>query len=147
MCPNPWIQKCINAWENQKNKEIEVTPYRREPFATDVREGKNNPIYNAHSYHTKVPYKAIMRYILHYTNPGDVIFDGFCGTGMTGIAAQMCGDKSTVESLGYQIDNFGEILREEIDENENRSMLPFSQDRSALCSLKRSLADCDVYRV
>ena len=30
-----------------------------------------------------------MRYILHYTEPGDVVFDGFCGTGMTGIAAQL----------------------------------------------------------
>jgi DNA-directed RNA polymerase subunit RPC12/RpoP len=32
-----------------------------------------------------------MRYILHYTKPGDIVFDGFCGTGMTGVAAQMCG--------------------------------------------------------
>lgn len=47
-------------------------------------------IYNAHSYHTKVPYKAIMRYILHYTEPGDIVFDGFAGTGMTGVAAQKC---------------------------------------------------------
>jgi rubredoxin len=55
-----------------------------------VSEGKNDPIYNAHSYHTKVPHKAIMRYILHYTQPGDVVFDGFCGTGMTGVAAALC---------------------------------------------------------
>ena len=27
--------------------------YHREPFAADVSEGKNDPIYNAHSYHTK----------------------------------------------------------------------------------------------
>ncbi len=127
ICPNLWTQKCITAWENQKTSDEDATPYRREPFATDVREGKNNPIYNAHSYHTKVPYKAIMRFILHYTKPGDIIFDGFCGTGMTGIAAQMCGDKSTVESLGYQVDNFGEIFREEIDENGNSTMVPFSQ--------------------
>ncbi len=56
-----------------------------------MSEGKTDPIYNAHSYHTKVPHKAIMRYILHYTEPGDVVFDGFCGTGMTGVAAQWCG--------------------------------------------------------
>ena len=55
-----------------------------------MSEGKNDPIYNAHSYHTKVPYKAIMRYILHYTEPGDIVFDGFAGTGMTGVAAQKC---------------------------------------------------------
>ena len=30
-----------------------------------------------------------MRYILHYTDPGDVVFDGFCGTGMTGVATQL----------------------------------------------------------
>ena len=32
-----------------------------------------------------------MRLILHYTKPGDIVLDGFCGTGMTGVAAQMCG--------------------------------------------------------
>ncbi len=77
--------------------------HTRQPFAADVSEGKNDPIYNAHSYHTKVPHKAIMRYILHYTDPGDVILDGFCGTGMTGVAAQLCGDKKTIESLGYTV--------------------------------------------
>ena len=56
--------------------------YHREPFAADVSEGKNHPIYNAHSYHTKVPHRAIMKFILHYTEPGEVIFDGFAGTGM-----------------------------------------------------------------
>jgi hypothetical protein len=29
--------------------------YRRPPFAAPVKAGKNTPIYNAHSYHTKVP--------------------------------------------------------------------------------------------
>ncbi|GIW56394.1 MAG: hypothetical protein KatS3mg082_2798 [Nitrospiraceae bacterium] len=75
-----------------------------------MSEGKNDPIYNAHSYHTKVPHKAIMRYILHYTEPGDVVFDGFCGTGMTGVAAQLCGDRKTVESLGYKVDDQGDHL-------------------------------------
>jgi len=54
----------------------------------------------AHAYHTKVPHPAIMRYILHYTQPGDTVFDGFCGTGMTGVAANMCGVASDVNSLG-----------------------------------------------
>ena len=74
-----------------------------------MSEGKNDPIYNAHSYHTKVPHKAIMRYILHYTDPGDIVFDGFCGTGMTGVAAQLCGDKRAVESLGYRVDEAGVV--------------------------------------
>jgi DNA modification methylase len=64
--------------------------YDRLPFAADIKEGKNDPIYNAHSYHTKVPPRSIVPYILHYTQPGDLVLDMFCGSGMTGVAAQMC---------------------------------------------------------
>ncbi|MBP9676776.1 MAG: hypothetical protein KBD67_08570, partial [Anaerolineaceae bacterium] len=113
-CPNPFLPEILSQWQ-QERKEIRQKlglkddSYQREPFAADVSEGKNDPIYNAHSYHTKVPHKAIMRYILHYTDPGDIVFDGFCGTGMTGVAAQLCGDKKTVESLGYRVDENGVI--------------------------------------
>lgn len=104
-CPNPWLNDFIAQWEEEKKElvkegkrqeEFEV----KEPYASDVSEGKNNPIYMAHSYHTKVPHPAIMRYILHYTQPGDVVFDGFCGTGMTGVAANLCGSRKDVEALG-----------------------------------------------
>lgn len=93
-CPNPFIEEFIR--ENGTPYDETTDDYHREPFAADVSEGKNDPIYMAHTYHTKVPYKAIMRYILHYTKPGDVVFDGFCGTGMTGVAAQMCGSDDYV---------------------------------------------------
>ena len=33
--------------------------------------------------------RAIVKYILHYTKPGDLVLDGFCGSGMTGVAAQL----------------------------------------------------------
>lgn len=61
--------------------------YFREPFAKDTKVGKNSAIYNAHSFHTKVPPEGIMPYILHYTEPGDLLFDPFAGSGMTGVAA------------------------------------------------------------
>jgi len=109
-CPNPFIGDFIK--EHGKPYDPENDDYRRQPFAADVSEGKNDPIYNAHSYHTKVPHKAIMRYILHYTEPGDIIFDGFCGTGMTGVAASLCGDRKAVESLGYIVQDDGTILDE-----------------------------------
>ena len=64
--------------------------YDRPPFAADIKEGKNDPIYNVHSYHTKVPPRSIIPYILHYTKPDDLVLDPFCGSGMTGVAAQMC---------------------------------------------------------
>ena len=111
-CPNPFLPEIIAEWqldrkELRKKLGLKKDLYQREPFAADVSEGKNDPIYNAHSYHTKVPHKAIMRYILHYTDPGDIVFDGFCGTGMTGVAAQLCGDKKVVEGLGYRVDAEG----------------------------------------
>jgi len=93
-CPNPFIEEFIR--EHGTPYDEATDNYHCEPFAADVSEGKNDPIYNAHSYHTKVPHKAIMRYILHYTKSGDIVFDGFCGTGMTGVAAQMCGNPDPV---------------------------------------------------
>jgi len=109
-CPNPWLGDFIKGYGTPFDPK---QPYHREPFAADVSEGKNHPIYNAHSYHTKVPHRAIMRYLLHYTEPADVVFDGFCGTGMTGVAAQLCGDRAEVQELGYRVQNDGTILNEE----------------------------------
>lgn len=107
-CPNPWLNDFIAQWEQEKEQlkaegrrveDFEV----KEPYASDVSEGKNNPIYNAHSYHTKVPHPAIMRYLLHYTQPGDIVFDGFCGTGMTGVATNFISQDFTEDDIkkGY----------------------------------------------
>jgi len=124
-CPNPFIEDFIKYYGKAYNPES--NNYHREPFAADVSEGKNDPIYNAHSYHTKVPHKAIMRYILHYTEPGDIVFDGFCGTGMTGVAAQLCGDRNTVESLGYMVDDQGVVYQQETEDNGKSAWIPFSK--------------------
>ncbi len=86
-CPNPFIEEWLEGLDRPSD-EGRVDPG---PFASDVSEGKGNPFYKAHSYPTKVPHPAIMRFILHYTKPGDVVLDGFAGTGMTGVAAQACG--------------------------------------------------------
>lgn len=123
-CPNPFLEAFIEHFGKPYDPS---RPYSREPFAADVSEGKNDPIYNAHSYHTKVPHKAIMRYILHYTEPGDLVFDGFCGTGMTGVAAQLCGDTDAVRSLGYTVGTEGTISQLEIDESEAQIWKPLSK--------------------
>ena len=106
-CPNPFIADFIKHYGKLYDP---LVPYNKEPFAADVSEGKNDPLYNAHTYHTKVPHKAIMRYILHYTNPGDIVLDGFCGTGMTGVAAQLCGDEAVVSELGYKVNSDGNVM-------------------------------------
>lgn len=60
------------------------------PYLDDVKGSKATLQYKAHSYPTKVPPEVIVRLLLHYTKPGDVVLDGFAGSGMTGVAAQMC---------------------------------------------------------
>lgn len=94
-CPNPWLNDFIDEWEQEK-LQLETEGKRQrnvvvtEPYAFPIEVGKNSAIYNAHTYHTKVPHEIIMRYILHYTQPGDIIVDNFAGTGMCGVAASQC---------------------------------------------------------
>ncbi len=87
-CPNPFLTEFV---EHHGRPYDPAEPYHREPFAVDVSVGKTDPLYRAHGYHTKVPHLAIVPSILHYTTPGDLVLDGFCGSGMTGVAAQWCG--------------------------------------------------------
>ena len=87
-CPNPFLDAFVEAYGKPYDPD---EPYHRKPFAVDVSEGKTHAIYRAHGYHTKVPHLAIVPSILHYTEPGDLVLDGFAGSGMTGVAAQWCG--------------------------------------------------------
>lgn len=87
-CPNPFLEEFVRVNGRPYDPDEK---YDREPFAVDVSVGKYDPLYRAHAYHTKVPHLAIVPSILHYTKPGDVVLDGFCGSGMTGVAAQWCG--------------------------------------------------------
>ena len=86
-CPNPWISDFVA----QVGRDSSDEEYTATAFSLDVVEGKNDPLYAVPSYHTKVPPKAIENYIEHYTRPGDLVLDAFCGTGMTGVAALNCG--------------------------------------------------------
>jgi DNA modification methylase len=85
-CPNPYISDFIK--EHGKPYDEANDDYHREPFVGDVEEGKRHPIYMMHSYHTKVPHKAIIKYIEHFTDKGDLVLDAYSGSGMTGLAAQ-----------------------------------------------------------
>jgi hypothetical protein len=92
-CPNPWLGEIVDGWKSTKqyrNAEAQL-----EPFTADVSVGKTDPLYMAHSYHTKVPHKAVIPSVLHYTKPGDIILDGFSGSGMVGVAVNCCASNNT----------------------------------------------------
>ncbi len=94
--PNPTVGAFIAKYGRPYDPK---EPYERSAFATPVKAGKNTAIYNAHSYHTKVPPQGIEPYIEHYTRPGDIVLDPFCGSGMTGVAALKLGRRVILNDL------------------------------------------------
>lgn len=75
-------------------------------MAEELVVGRGDPVYMAHAYLTKVPVPAIVPFIEKYSRPGDVVLDPFAGSGMTGVAAAICGRKgrlSDISILGQHI--------------------------------------------
>ena len=60
---------------------------------------RSDPIYNAHSYLTKVPVGAIIPFIQEYTDEGDLVVDMFAGSGMTAVAAKMTNRNAVVSDI------------------------------------------------
>lgn len=100
-CPNPFLEDFVRHYGKPCDPNVK---YSREPQTIDVSVGKTDPLYKAHSYHTKVPHLAIVPSILHYTEPGDIVLDGFGGSGMTGVAAQWCGSAPTTYRHGLEVE-------------------------------------------
>jgi len=128
-CPNPYINEFIEKYGKPYDEETD--DYHREPFVGDVSVGKNNPIYNVHSYHTKVPHPAIMKYIEHYTEKENIVLDAFSGTGMTGVAAQLTGRKAILSDLSP--------VATWISKNYNTPYDPFLFEREALEYLNKTI--------
>ncbi|MYJ80946.1 MAG: DNA methylase, partial [Acidimicrobiaceae bacterium] len=68
-------------------------------MTVDIAGGKGSVFYRAHSYHTKVPVEGLKQLIEHYTDPGDVVLDPFCGSGQTGVAAVLTGRHAVLSDL------------------------------------------------
>lgn len=69
------------------------------PEDISIPGSRNSALYTAHSYHTKIPPEAIAPFIKHFTRPGDLVLDLFCGSGMTGVAAAMTGRNAILNDL------------------------------------------------
>ena len=53
---------------------------------------RGGPLYRAFPYPTKIAPEAIALFIAAHTCPGNRVFDGFAGSGTTGLAALLCGN-------------------------------------------------------
>jgi hypothetical protein len=87
--PNPNLRKFVE--EHATPYDPENDDYNVPPFDVPITTTKATAIYNMHTYWSKKPHDAIQQYIRHYTQPGDLVLDPFCGSGGTALAALMEG--------------------------------------------------------
>ena len=76
-----------------------------------MRATRGGPLFNAFPYPTKISPEAIALFIAVHTKPGDVVFDGFAGSGTTGLGTLLCANppkslKLEAEKLGLKV-NWG----------------------------------------
>lgn len=88
--PNPNLRPFVA--EHATPYDPETDSHSVPAFDQPINTTKTTPIYNMHSYHPgKKPHDAIRQYIRHYTQPGDIVLDPFCGSGGTALAALLEG--------------------------------------------------------
>jgi len=63
-------------------------------YRTPLPASRTGALYSAFPYPTKISPGAIALFIAAHTKPGDTIFDGFAGSGTTGLAALLCENPS-----------------------------------------------------
>ena len=87
--PNPNLRHFVE--QHATPYDPATDKYNKKPFDKPITTTKATAIYNMHTYWSKKPHDAIRQYIHHYTQPGDIVLDPFCGSGGTALAALMEG--------------------------------------------------------
>jgi len=91
--PNPNLRAFVEQHLREKPYDPLTDAYEVPAFDKPIMATKATAIYNMHTYWSKKPHGAIREYIRHYTQPGDLVLDPFCGSGSTALAALMEGRK------------------------------------------------------
>ncbi|HCY76506.1 MAG TPA: hypothetical protein DHV28_11345 [Ignavibacteriales bacterium] len=72
--------------DNQKAQESpKLKPIK--PLEHPVQAAQHTPVYKMHRYYARRPWNVFENIIKHYTEPGDIILDPFCGGGVTVVEA------------------------------------------------------------
>src|SRR5713226_2115147 len=83
--PNPSLRSFVE--QKYMPYDPATDDYEVSAFNQPIETTKATAIYNMHVYWSKKPHQAIRQYICHYTKPGDIVLDPFCGSGGTAVAA------------------------------------------------------------
>lgn len=92
--PNPHLRSFVEAHLAERPYDPEHDTYAVPAFDRPIETTKATAIYHMHRYWSKKPHDAIRQYTRHYTQPGDLVLDPFCGSGGTALAALMEGRKA-----------------------------------------------------
>jgi len=92
--PNANLRAFVEQHLREKPYDPLTDTYDVPAFDKPITTTKATAIYNMHTYWSKKPHDAIREYIRHYTQPGDLVLDPFCGSGSTALAALMEGRKA-----------------------------------------------------
>lgn len=79
---------------------------------------RTDPLYNCHSYLTKVPVGAIQPFIEAFTERGDIIADIFAGSGMSGLAALSLGRNAKLSDISVLGQHIAQGYLQDIPETE-----------------------------
>lgn len=69
----------------------------------------HTPMYLMHKYWARKPHNVVSEYILHHSRKGDIVFDPFCGSGVTPIEALKLGRKA----IGFDLDPMAIFITKE----------------------------------
>ena len=87
--PNPNLPTFIA--EHSTPYDPKTDKYDVPAFDRDLSVHKHNKLYTLHLYWSKKDPVTISEYVKHYTQPGDIVLDAYCGSGTTGCGSQIVG--------------------------------------------------------
>ena len=89
-CATTIFSLFVRTWATPHDPAAEDYPVLALPGA--IRTTRHSAVYAMHSYHQgKKPHDAIRQYIRHFSRPGELVLDPFCGSGGTALAAMLEG--------------------------------------------------------
>ena len=98
--PNPNLRAFVEQHIKERPYDPETDGYDIPAFDKPMVKSKRTAIYRMHSYHQgKKPHDAIREYVRHFTEPGDLVLDPFCGSGSTALASLLEGRSCVATDL------------------------------------------------
>lgn len=96
------IQGAVARTQSRSGKNLSAL------YNQPLKASRAGALYSAFPYPTKISPEAIALFIASHTNPGDTVFDGFAGSGTTGIATLLCASptqmmREQAKKLGLKI--------------------------------------------